>query len=81
MLEERTQPSMHTEDSASNYCRHRKIIESICYCFENLGIEPALAFVIEAIDLVDPAGLMVSPQQEKGCGVLHLQPHQQADAL
>lgn len=72
---------MHAENSASNYCCHREVVESICNRFKDLDVYPTFAFVIEAVYFVDLAGLVVSPQQEEGGGMLHFEPHEQADAL
>lgn len=55
---------MHTEDLVVHDCGRREAVEHIRERFPKLNTEPALAFVVEAVDPVDARTLMIPPAGE-----------------
>lgn len=56
---------MHTEDLVVHDCGRREAVEHIRERFPKLNTEPALAFVVEAVDPVDARTLMIPPEGER----------------
>ncbi len=81
MLDEGTEPPVHAEDAVGDNCSHGVEVEAVRYSLPGLDVESSLALVVEAVELVELAGLVVPPQEEEVVGALDLVGHQQADAL
>lgn len=56
---------MYTENAISDDSSHREVLKSMRDCLEDVNIELLLAFIIEAINFIELAALMIAPEQEK----------------
>jgi hypothetical protein len=81
ILDEGTESPVYAEDAVGDDCGDGEEVEGIGDDLPCLEIDPSLAFVVEPVELVEFAGLVVTPEEEEVVGVLDLVGHQQADAL
>ena len=72
---------MHTENLLVYNCRDRQAIEAVGEGFPQLDSEPSLALIIEAINSVDLAGLVIAAEQEEVLWVLDLVAEEEANRL
>ena len=81
LLNEGTQATMHTENAIRYHSSNGKVSKCACDCFPCFDPDFPFALVIEAIEFVELAWLMVASKQKKVVGVLNLITHQKADTF
>lgn len=74
--------SVEAEDLVVDECSERKIIEEICEVFPYVGIAVfSEAFIVEAINLGDLAGLMVTAEDCDALGISYFESNEEGDRL
>lgn len=72
---------MHAEDATAHHSSNWEEIKRIGYSFPQPYSKFAFAFIVKAINFVELAALMITPQQEEVERVFDLVGHQQTEAL
>lgn len=72
---------MHADDAIVDQRAHWHVLEAVRERLPQADVVPALALVVEPVDLVDVVCFVVSAEQEKLLRVLHLVREEETDAL
>lgn len=75
VLDEWTESSVHAKDAVWHNGGNRVEIEAVWYDFPCFNVEPSLALVVEAIELIELAGLVVAPEEEEVVGAFDFVGH------